>query len=269
MKTKSTLGKIAILFVSVFTLSSCEKVIQLDLNSKDAQIVIEGEVTNDSTTPQTVKITKTVNFDQSNQFPAVTGANVVISDNAGNNVTLAETSPGVYQSYALMGVAGRTYFLNITSNGKTYNSMCTMPYKVNLDTIQTIPNLLPGGDANSKSIVPIFKDPEGNGNYYRFKLKVNDKVSTGIQLIDDQIQDGGLNNVPIIDPNLSMKVGDSLTLKMMCISKEVRLYFYSLSQNGSGPNASATPANPVTNINGASLGYFSAHTIQTKKIKIQ
>lgn len=61
---------------------------------------------------------------------------------------------------------------------------------------------------------------------------------------------------------------DTVNVMMMCIDKSVDLYFYSLSQNGGGPNASATPANPVTNIEGAVLGYFSAHTLQIKKVVI-
>jgi hypothetical protein len=36
-----------------------------------------------------------------------------------------------------------------------------------------------------------------------------------------------------------------------------------------GPGGSSTPANPYTNIEGAVLGYFSAHTYEMKEIIVQ
>lgn len=252
-------------------LVSCQKVIQIDLNSKDPQIVIEAEVTDDTLTPQTVKITKSVNISESNTFPTVSGAAVSISDNLGNNVTLNETSPGVYQNSTLYGYSGRTYYLTVVAEGKTYTSVCTMPAKVPLDSILVgdggLGGFGPGGGA--KTVTPIFQDPIGRGNYYRFKLLKNDTVSNSLFLFDDEIVDGGINNRPLNSNDIQIRTNDTVKVKMMCITQAVNLYFYSMSQNGSGPAASATPANPVTNIEGATLGYFSAHTVQIKQVIIQ
>lgn len=52
---------------------------------------------------------------------------------------------------------------------------------------------------------------------------------------------------------------------MQCVDKAVNLYFVSMSQTN---GESATPANPVSNIAGGALGYFSAYTKQIKKVKI-
>jgi hypothetical protein len=248
-------------------LSSCQKVINIDLKNKEATVMIEGVVTDNPLTPNTVRITKSVNFSEDNVFPAVSNASVTIRDNAGNTVTLNETSPGVYQNSTLAGVQGRTYYLNITAEGKIYSSVSTMPFKTNLDTVIIGEGGGPG-PPGAKSATPIYTDPQGKGNYYRFRLieknTKESKESKAILLFDDQIIDGGVNNRSLIDQDLEFKTGDTAIVTMMCIDKDVNLYFYSLSQNGSGPNASATPANPVSNIVGAKLGYFSAHTVQTK-----
>ena len=53
---------------------------------------------------------------------------------------------------------------------------------------------------------------------------------------------------------------------MRCIDKNVFRYFTALQ--GSQNNAT-TPANPENAITGGALGYFSAHTTQKKKIKVQ
>lgn len=250
--------------------SSCTKVIKVDLNSKDPQIVIEAMVTDDPMLPHKVKLTKSANFSESNSFPAVRNAVVTISDDAGNSVVLNETTAGVYENQTLAGVPGRTYNLKVVAEGKTYTSSCKMPAKVPLDSIRFTISTFGGGPGNETvSFTPVFRDPAGKGNFYRFEVLKGDSVSKTIFLIDDAIVDNSMNNRPLFDRTLTIKRGDSVTLKMMCISKEVNLYFYSLDQNSGGPNGSASPANPVTNIEGAVLGYFSANTIQPVTQKVQ
>lgn len=266
---KNSSKKVLYSILILLPVFACQKVIQIDLNSKDPQIVIEAEVTDDFTTPQTVKITKSVNISDSNTFPTVSGASVNISDNFGNNALLYEASPGIYQDSTLQGFPGRTYYLSVTAEGKTYTSVCTMPAKVPLDTVLINDSGVgagPMGGAN-KSITSVFQDPVGRGNYYRFKLQKNNTISTSLFLFDDQVIDGGINNRAFTGERF--QANDTAIIKMMCIDKAIHLYFESMSQNGSGPASSGTPANPVTNIQGATLGYFSAHTVQIKKIIIQ
>ena len=67
------------------------------MNSSEPQTVIEGNIgtTGDSTL---IKITKSINFDESNNFPLVQNAIVTVSDDAGNSETLTEISAGNYSS---------------------------------------------------------------------------------------------------------------------------------------------------------------------------
>ncbi len=265
--------KIKYITVVVFTLLasvSCQKVINIDLKNQDPQLVIEATVTDDPLVPQIVKLTKTVNFSADNIYNAVSNASVTMSDDAGNAVTLLETTtPGTYQNSMLLGVSGRTYYLTIVSEGVNYTAASTMPQKVNLDSIAFETGFGPGS-SESKTIKPVYFDPPGKGNNYRFKLKRNNTDTKNILVADDNIKDGGLNTFPLNAQDLEFKNGDTAKLTMMCIDKAVHLYFFSLSQNGTGPNRSATPANPATNISGGkALGYFSAHTIQTKQMVVQ
>jgi hypothetical protein len=55
---------------------------------------------------------------------------------------------------------------------------------------------------------------------------------------------------------------------MQCIDKAVYEYFESMGNVNMGPNSSS-PANPYTNLKGAKLGYFSAHTVERKYITIK
>jgi len=83
-----------ILFCAALMVCSCKKIVTLKLNTAPAQIVIEGEIT-DQPGPYTVSISQTVGFYEDNTFPPVSGASVTISDNT-NGITdsLTEVVPG-------------------------------------------------------------------------------------------------------------------------------------------------------------------------------
>jgi hypothetical protein len=56
---------------------------------------------------------------------------------------------------------------------------------------------------------------------------------------------------------------------MRCIDKNVFEYFKQLSGLDPTNGQPTAPTNPVSNISGGALGYFSAHTTQKKKAIVQ
>lgn len=259
--------KIILLFVFSIVITSCEKVIDIDLNSASPKYVIEGDITNAGGV-NTVKITRTKNFDEDNNFEEVTGANVTVTDNVGNTETLAMTSPGIYQTSTLMGIPGHTYYLNIDVNGEQFTSVSTMPYPVSLDTAYVF-DFTDFGDT-LKLVFATYTDSAGIPNYYRHSLIVNGKRDKSIDISDDQASDGVSNTRGLFyrdDEGEGLKAGDSVTIEMLCIEKPVHLYFFSLNQTIS--QSAATPANPISNITGGALGYFSAHTFESTTFVVQ
>src|ERR1022692_4666787 len=115
-------GSILVFIIFYLAFSSCEKVINIDLNSVAPQIVVQGNITNQPG-PYTVQLTQTVNFSEPNNFPAVSGAKVIIEDNAGNVDTLTENPAGIYTGTRLTGTPGRSYALVLTANGKKYTAI--------------------------------------------------------------------------------------------------------------------------------------------------
>ncbi|MDQ3110570.1 MAG: DUF4249 domain-containing protein [Bacteroidota bacterium] len=252
---------LSVLAISIL-ISSCTKVIDIDLNSKDPQLVIEGNIS-DQPGPYTVSLTQTVNFSAGNSFPVVSGASVTISDNASNSEVLVETSPGIYQTTILQGVPGRTYYLNVVANGKTYTSESRMPARITLDSLLLEANTSFG---SPYYIIPLFADPAGQGNYYRCVETINNERLAGYFLYDDVFSDGLVNGQPLLDFTTILETGDSVSVELQCIDKPTHLYFFSLQQVTSGE--SGAPANPESNISNHALGYFSAHTSSTKVVVI-
>lgn len=264
------LSKYILPFVApAFLFFSCnkEEVIQLDLSSAPVQYVIEGTVT-DEARPFSVRITQTVNFDQANDFPAVRGALVVISDNAGHVDTLLEKEMGWYETTEVKsGVYGQTYTLQVWIDDKVFTAKSTMPPVVPFDDLKTIN--LPFGGENSLVLMPSFKDPAGLGNNYQFVQSNNGMRQPYIFVTDDKLNDGAQISSLLIAPDLKTNPGDTITVEMRNIDRATYKYFVALdASNGNGPNASV-PANPNNNFEGACLGYFSAHTVQRRTLIVE
>jgi hypothetical protein len=126
----------AVLVLVAGALSSCEQVIEVDLNQAGPQVVIEGIVT-DRPGPYTVALSRSGNyFEQSLSFPVVTNAVVIIWDDLGNRDTLREGDPGIYRSSSVLrGVSGRTYSLRVETGGNGYDAVSTMPQRVAIDSL--------------------------------------------------------------------------------------------------------------------------------------
>ncbi|MCU0469965.1 MAG: DUF4249 domain-containing protein [Arcicella sp.] len=266
------MNKITIVFLAVLGLTSCQKEIDIDLNSTNAQVVIEGEIT-DQNEPYTVKITKTVNFTESNNYPAIKGANVTISDNVGNSEKLIETSAGVYQTSKLRGISGRIYTMTVSAEGKTYTAQSTMPALVKLEDIRVVKSTFrpPTEKEDLYNVFPQFTDPIATGNNYRF-IQSTDKSGKDNTIIvaNDNVENGQPNSRPIFSRDFKIKVGDILTLEMRTIDRPTYNYLFTLVQiAGNGPGGGTTPSNPDSNIIGGALGYFSAYTVQKKTIVVQ
>jgi len=68
------------------------------------------------------------------------------------------------------------------------------------------------------------------------------------------------------DPR-NIKTGDKVTIEMQCLDDPVYEFWYTLrSGGGDGDGNTAAPANPITNIKGGALGYFSAHTVTRQSV---
>ncbi len=250
-----------LLFISaIFT--SCEKVIDVDLNDSKPQLVMEAIIRNGEKC--TLSITKTINFNQSNNFPVVDGAVVTLSDDAGNAENLQNTGNGQYISTTITGNIGRTYTLQINVDGNTFKAISSLPNQVNLDSVFVDSLSFLGG--TTYTVTPQFVDPIGVLNFYRFKTFVNNEADKTIFIDDDVFSDGRTVTRPLFG-ELEIQPGDSIKVQMMCIDNPVYLYFFSLAQVQDG--STGAPANPVSNFTGGCLGYFSAQTIQERTIFVE
>ncbi|MDO7849766.1 DUF4249 domain-containing protein [Hymenobacter sp. M29] len=253
--------------------TGCEKTIDLKLNTSDSQLVIEGNLADDGQ-PCQVSLNRSANYAETNNFPAVTGATVTLSDDTGARETLREASPGQYRGATLRGVPGRAYTLRVETGGTAYVAVSTLPVVVPFDGLRTQPGTF---DTKSIQAVVEYTDPVGEGNSYLFRQYRNGRLNKTYFIQNDKFTDGkrvsqSLRNMGgggTADDLDKLASGDSLRVEMQNIDPNVYEYFRTLNQIlQNNPAFSTTPANPKSNFSGGALGYFSAHSRRVRRLFI-
>lgn len=264
-----------VIFISlILTFSSCQDKIDLDLPDGETFLVVEGWVTNESD-PQTVKLTYTAPYFDDVAPPVVTGANVLLRDDAGNETALTESDPGLYQ-FMEAGVIGRSYQLHIhLPEGDSYESDFELLQEpVSIDSIfWQLSDREPNADAdeNPNDIYDVLintYEPEGRGDHYQWRSFLN-----GVEALDpwdifttsDQLVDGG----PILDFNVTSKLyssPDTVVIVQERISKAAYEFLSQLqSQTAFVGSPFDTPPVPIegnvrnlSDPNRNALGFFGA-----------
>ena len=267
---------IIITVLLIFTFWSCEKVIDIDLKNSEPQIVIDGTV-NDQPGPYTVKIRKTGDYYKPSAFPAVAGAEITISDDAGNSEILSEVAEGIYQTSTIQGIPGRTYTLKVIAEGKEYTATSTMQEAVEIDSLTY--EYQPGGsfgpDATEGYKLHIhFTDPTWTEDYCRFKIYKNGQLAKGYYLYNDKYTNGNSYDYNDFEDDAILQLNDTAFVELLTLDKATYEYYYTLSnvlaEGDTGPPMMmTTPANPNSNLSNGALGYFGAFTVRCDSIIIQ
>lgn len=256
------------LLFSIIILNACTKVVSINVHNASPVYVIEGNVT-DQPGPYQVKITQTVGFYANNQYPGVPGAAITITDNAGHTDRLKDNGDGTYSTTSLRGTSGQTYSLQVLIGKDTFTATSTMPSRVDLDSV-VIQSVLNGGKAVLVA-VPQFMNPQGPATtYYYFDQTIDGYLDQTFYYWNDEYSMGLENafNLERASNDSTLHVGDTVQIEMQCLDETMYNYWSGVDQSGSG-SAQGNPGNPTTNLTGGALGYFSAHTSQTKGARVK
>ncbi len=237
--------------------TACRKKIDLKFKDSAPKNVIQCEI-NDTDSIHYVTITKSLGLNGAATYSGVTGAIITLKDQQGNTTTFLDLGDGKYQSGVYFLTNNFTYTLSVNVNGEDFIATSTLPTHVNLEDLVFLPSGF--GDENARIIVPLRYDPENEANFYRFKVTINDTVDKSIQIQDDELSNGLLQQQPIFGGEFPV-VGDTCEVTLNCIDKNVFDYLFTLLSND--PGGSATPANPKSNFSGGCLGFFSAQAKNT------
>jgi hypothetical protein len=263
-------------------LSSCEDVIDVKLGEENLNLYgVEASITTQD--QPLVFLYKTLRVDQDIAYPGISGAEVVISDDATplNQIILTEDSgrKGYYrvpQGSTYFGIAGREYTLTIKTNGDILIAKDRLTRVEPIDSIEVVPSQR--GEKRFLGIFTYGKEPVGLGNYYKWDVYINDSLvynADRIAIASDEFVDGNyISKLEIYtdfydlnkpeDRKLNLK--DTIFVKQTSISEfDYNFYFQMINQSSTGSLFSVPAANIKSNITGSDgkpvLGIFTARDV--------
>jgi hypothetical protein len=263
MKTFKTILIISSILV---TFSACEKEIDLDLKDSEQLFVIEG-IVHDSLGDNFVSISKTRPFDNNDAIEIVSNASVQIKDGVGGvfNLTEVDTMPGYYTNSNLIGVAGRTYELNVNINAEIFRATSFMNPRIEIDSLTYNEDPSFGSDDEVEySIICHFTDPLNVINFYRMKSFLGNEQLDGFVNWNGDAIDGASTGLPVF--NSSYTAGEVATIQLMSVDEPNFRYFVGLISSQEGE----VPGNPQSNLSGDNVvGYFGAYAKSEVSILIE
>lgn len=244
--------------------SSCEDVVEIDLNYTNERLVIEGQlnwIKETKKTEQLITLSKTTPYYENIRIPA-SGAEVFIKDEQNNTYSFKEKeNTGIYYPLdSLPFLPNEKFFLEIEFENQKYRgeevSYPVAPiYEIKQDSI-----LIFGTTATQ--IEAYSQDPEEEVNYTYFEFSSARLENTEYNVYRDDFSNGSQYYGVLLDRDFEK--GDQVRIRQYSISKTAYHYWFLLllqnTQQG-GP-FQTTPANLNSNVvnltkpENSPLGYF-------------
>lgn len=257
------INQILVLFVAVFVLS-CEKVIEIPLDSADQQVVIEA-VGRNFEGESYVLLSRSGSVYDDSGFEKLSGATVTITDKDGIETVFAEEDgvAGRYSSPTFTAQPNNQYSLEVLLDGTTYSGTSTTPSVPKIDSLTYIPQF--GGfgpNAGDTTLLVFynFTDDGSQENYYRARIWVNGDKDFNYYLGTDVLSNGQVFSAPFFGTHVVS--GDTVYVELLSMDEANYTYLFTLANNQDQSPFSAVPGNPVTNIENG-IGYFGAFMVDT------
>lgn len=261
-------GKYTSLIIALLVFVSCQKVIDVEVEDADENIVIDASY-NAITEKVKVKISRSAALFSNTGFEIIQDATIELETPDGNVIELVHLGQGIYEYENLTPTYSATYKMTAIVDGQTFQADAFLPNVIPLDSLtqQFQEASLFGPEGNI--IFMNLSDP-GGSNFYRAVRIVNGDTLTarGEQFIfDNSFSEGNVQTVPFFSSRY--EIDDTITVQLRSYSETAFLYFADLLALAGDGGQSAAPANPRTNWNNGALGVFNAYGYDEKTIIIE
>ncbi len=261
-----------------FALTSCEDVIDVDLDKGETLLVVDGWITNQPA-PYQIRLTNTAPYFTNAPAPKVSGATVIITDSEGVIDTLKESESGVYVTQKIQGKIGNSYVLTVKTNGNEYTAQTQIKRVPEIDSL-TVKYHEESAFFETSGYYVYYNGPEPNGvgDFYRFKIYQNDSLldkPENLLFAEDKLVDG--NYIGDLQMNEeAFRKGDKIRGETWTITEDAYRYYVELSvQISNGGLFSNPPANVRTNVQNKNpkgrkaVGWFGGAGVSRKEITIE
>jgi len=251
-----------ILFLAL-SISSCEEVIDLDLEESEPRLVIDASLVwylDTEGKEQRITLSQTTGFYE-DEIQAVNEAQVSIEADNGEEFIFEHQQQGVYTNSNFNPRFEENYSLEINYQEEIYTSTSSFVPVPGIDFIEQ--NDEGGFTREDLEIEAFFTDPEGEENFYFFTFRDFSISKLSLEIYEDEFTDG--NQVSATYSDEDLVAGDEIFVTMEGISEPFYNYLFILrsqgGDNGGGPFQSqpATVKGNIvneTNPENYPFGYF-------------
>ncbi|WP_445716701.1 DUF4249 domain-containing protein [Flavobacterium sp.] len=269
--------KIVSLFIISVGFFSCEDVVDIDLSTAPAKLVIDASIKWQKGTAgneQTIRLTTTTDF-YATTIPTVSGATVFITDGNGIQYDFIETpGSGNYVCTNFNPEIRQTYTLTVVYDSQVYTATESLIEVPTIDNIEQTEN---GGFTGDQKEVKFFYQDNGLvDNFYLEEYNSSFTILPEYDVIDDSFFQG--NQMFGLYTNEDMKTNDVLQFTLHGISESYYNYMNILlgiaGTNGGSPfqTPPATVRGNIvnqTNTNNFALGFFRLSETDTISYTVQ
>ena len=212
--------------------SGCEKVIEVELNEANPQIVIEGNLSYNNSRLD-VKISRTASYFAASQPVGVDNVEVTLKDSRNRTQRALPQGEGKYVLRNLRLERETVYQRTVNDGVKEYQAASTLHRPVRIDSLtyqyQPATHFFDSG----YRLMFYFTDPAGYDNYYRLKIFQNGQELNNFSellLFDDFQLDG--KSIQVKLRALKLNVGDTIKMQMFSIDKSAWTYLKIFANKG-------------------------------------
>lgn len=264
--------KLVLLVVFFGIFSSCEDVIDVELNDAPPRLVIEADlnVWESGTAQASVRLTTTAPFFD-DEVPYVTNATVTVTDENGTVYPFIYSDNGFYTAN-LVPQLNRDYTLSVTYNNETYTAT---EKRYTVSPLEFVEQRDDGGFTGEDiELKAYFTDPPGVQNFYFFEGR--SEKGLVLDVFNDEFFDGNTIFGYYLVEDLAPE--DQVQFNLYGVSEAFYNYMFILLQQtndqGGGPfetQPATVRGNIVneTNPDNYPLGYFRISEVSTLNYTVQ
>ncbi|MEL6942830.1 MAG: DUF4249 domain-containing protein, partial [Bacteroidota bacterium] len=219
---------ISFIIFLLISLTACEKVIDIDLNESDPQIVIEASL-EAGEHEFVVRITETTSYFD-NQLPNVIDyAQIRLFQEDGTAIEIPYQDAGNYAAL-VNAMPNQTYRLEVEIGDLLYEASSFLPEKVELLQLETEFQEARGPIEEGYLLYFSFKDDGSVDNYYRLLHSIDGVFQNGgddLQVSDDAFVNGGVARLPLFRKTFNS--GEEIEVELRHFDAASFEYFNSLS----------------------------------------
>lgn len=260
-----------LLIASSLFFTSCEDVIDLDLDQYEKRVVIDANIFVGENNYNKIKMYYSAPF-YATSYDYITNATIVIKDlNTNIDYPFTYTANGNYENNSFDPLDTNKYELTISFDSKVYKAISNVTEAPEIVDVEQINNA--GFSGKDYEIRFYYQDNPEEEDYYLSQINTVDENEFNVS--NDQFTNGNLTNELYFVKE--EELGKTIHFSLARIDKEYYNYLNKMfSNSASAGNPFATPTGTLkgnisntTNANDFPLGYFhiakresATHTIQ-------